>query len=148
MYDGINWVHMSGRGRLHWPPTPPGWPSYLEALVAGPERAVGAVVDAVVGQVQRREQHDAVAVDAVLDGEGGVVHHVQQRRVVDVDVEEGGALLYRQALDVLGRPCRSSQLWSGQSPLSRAKAADVDNTALATCGYSEQVPPQSTAQAL
>ena len=35
--------------------------------VAAPEAAVGAVVDALVADVERREQHDAVAVDRLLE---------------------------------------------------------------------------------
>ena len=54
------------------PPTHPTQPcpACLDALVALAEGAVAAVVDAVVGNVEWREQHDAVAVDALLDGKG------------------------------------------------------------------------------
>jgi len=49
-------------------------------LVGAPEGAVGALVDAVVGEVQRGEEHDAVAVDPVLDRERRLVDLKRQDR--------------------------------------------------------------------
>ena len=39
----------------------------LQFLVVDPETAVKAVVGAVVGDIQRGEEHKAVAIDALLD---------------------------------------------------------------------------------
>lgn len=83
--------------------------SHLELLVAAAEGTVGARVDAVVGDVQRSKEHDAVAVDAVLDGKGRVIHHLHHVLVVGINVEQGGALGQGQTLDVLGLACRAAQ---------------------------------------
>lgn len=82
---------------------------YLEVLVACPESAVCAAIDAVVGDVQWRKQHDAVAVDTILDRESRIIHHVHQLLVLDIDVEQCGALLDSQALDVLRLACKVAQ---------------------------------------
>mmetsp|Transcript_20294 Transcript_20294/g.60284 ORF Transcript_20294/g.60284 Transcript_20294/m.60284 type:complete len:469 (-) Transcript_20294:547-1953(-) len=73
----------------------------LQFLVGSPERAVRAAVHAVVCDVQRREEHNAVAVDAVLDGESRVVDALHELCVAGVHVQQCGALVQCETLHVL-----------------------------------------------
>ena len=70
-------------------------------LVRAAERAVEAIVRAVVADVHRREQHDAVAVNVALQLPGGVENLFEQFRLVGGQ-QRGGFLdrkrLLRQAL--------------------------------------------------
>ena len=66
-------------------------------LVLGVVRAVRAGVDAVVGQVQRRKKHDALAVDVFLDLNGRVKDALRDRRIFVG--EQHGRFAVRQALE-------------------------------------------------
>ena len=58
--------------------------------------AVGAVVDAVAGEVQRRKQHDALAVDRLFDFGGSGEHFVQEGWILHL--QQDGGFLRGQAL--------------------------------------------------
>ena len=64
--------------------------------VGGAETAVFAVVHAVVAHVERREQHDAVAIDVAFQRAGALLDLLHQLGVGGVD--EHGRLLHRQTV--------------------------------------------------
>ena len=91
-------------------------------LVRPAERAVDAVVRAVVADVQRREQHDAVAVDVAFQLPSGVEDLSEQFRLVGGQ-QRGGFFdrerLLRQALgDNVAAPRRRRP----DAPRGRASA--------------------------
>ena len=55
----------------------------LELSISGAEGAVQAVVGAQVGDVQRREDDEAAAVDSLLHALGGGEERVQKGRIAD-----------------------------------------------------------------
>jgi hypothetical protein len=60
-----------------------------QGRVAPPQAAIGAVVHAMVAQIERREGHDAVVVDLALDGRAGFPHAGQHRWVRDANQFRG-----------------------------------------------------------
>ena len=72
----------------------------LEGLVAGAEGAVGALVRAEVGDVERGEEDEALPVDALLDLPCGREKFAQERGVADVG--QDGHLLAVQAFQLGG----------------------------------------------
>ncbi len=103
--------------------------------VAAPEAAVDAVVNAVVADVERGEEHDAVAVDSFLQGPGGAENHLEQPGVLRP--QERGRLFDRERLlfkalgdDVLDR------FPIGRGPLEqRGKVGVVDEIDRARAGF-------------
>ena len=71
-----------------------------DALVLGMVRAVRAGVDAVVREVERREEHDAAAVDVLLHLDGGLEDPVVD--LLDVAGEQHGGFAVGQALELGG----------------------------------------------
>lgn len=71
-----------------------------DALVLGMVRAVRAGVDAVVRKVERREEHDAAAVDVLLHLDGGLEDPVVD--FLDVAGEQHGGFAVGQALELGG----------------------------------------------
>lgn len=74
--------------------------SDLKFLVPSTESAVRATVHTVVCNVQRRKQHNPVAIYAVLDGKGRVVDLLHHLGIVDINVEQRCTFVQCQALDV------------------------------------------------
>lgn len=60
---------------------------YLKFFVTSTEGTVGAAVDTVVCNVEWRKQHDAVAVDSVLDGKCSIIDQMHHLGVFHVNIE-------------------------------------------------------------
>mmetsp|Transcript_22693 Transcript_22693/g.58392 ORF Transcript_22693/g.58392 Transcript_22693/m.58392 type:complete len:223 (+) Transcript_22693:929-1597(+) len=72
-----------------------------DVLVLCAEGAVRAAVHAVVGEVERREEDDAVAIDPLFDVERRAEQLRHERAVARVDVEQRCSLLHVEPLHVL-----------------------------------------------
>ena len=84
-----------------------------------PERAVPARVHAPVGDIERREEHDAVPIDPVLDRERRVEDGFHGLGVARVDVEQERRLVEGEPANKLGGP-RLGQLRRGPSSSRRS----------------------------